>query len=208
MSEVRLAPLGRIRARLRVPGDKSISHRALILNAVAEGSARVTGLAPGLDVRSTVAALAALGAEIVPAADGGVSVTGPKAWKARGPVDCGNSGTTARLLLGALAPRAEGEIVLDGDESLRRRPMDRVARPLAAMGAEIAARNAPGRLPLAVCGRPLSGARHRPEVASAQAKSALIAARVADAANKQNRVVVVFDEGFDHHQQKCQAGES
>ena len=176
MSEVRLAPLGRIRARLRVPGDKSISHRALILNALAEGTARVTGLAPGLDVRSTVAALAALGAEVAPSATGAVTVSGPGAWKANGPVDCGNSGTTARLLLGALAPRAEGEVVLDGDSSLRRRPMDRVARPLAAMGAEIAERNGPGRLPLAVRGRLLTGASHRLEVASAQVKSALLLA--------------------------------
>ena len=179
MSEVRLAPLGRIRARLRAPGDKSISHRALILNALAEGSATVTGLAPGLDVGSTAAALAALGAEIVPTGSGAVTVTGPSVWKAEGPVDCGNSGTTARLLLGALAPRALGEVVLDGDGSLRRRPMDRVARPLAAMGAEIAERNGPGRLPLAVRGRPLAGATHRLEVASAQVKSALLLAGLA-----------------------------
>jgi 3-phosphoshikimate 1-carboxyvinyltransferase len=179
MSQVRLHPLGRIRARLRVPGDKSISHRALILNALAEGSATVTGLAPGLDVRSTAAALTALGAEIAPSADGAVTVTGPVAWTARGPVDCGNSGTTARLLLGALAPRVDGEVVLDGDASLRRRPMDRVTRPLASMGAEFAERNQPGRLPLAVRGRPLSGASHRLEVASAQVKSALLLAGLA-----------------------------
>jgi len=179
MSEVRLAPLRRIRARLRVPGDKSISHRALILNALAEGSGTVTGLAPGLDVRSTAAALATLGAEIAPRADGGVTVTGPAAWSARAPVDCGNSGTTARLLLGALAPRAEGEVVLDGDGSLRCRPMDRVTGPLAAMGAEIVERSEPGRLPLAVRGRSLSGASHRLEVASAQVKSALLVAGLA-----------------------------
>ena len=179
MSEVRLAPLGRIRARLRVPGDKSISHRALILNSLAEGGATVTGLAPGLDVGSTATALAALGAEIAPAGPGAVIVTGPSVWKAAGPVDCRNSGTTARLLLGALAPRAEGEVVLDGDGSLRRRPMDRVARPLAAMGAEIVERTGPGRLPLAVRGRPLVGASHRLEVASAQVKSALLLAGLA-----------------------------
>lgn len=179
MSDVRLAPLGRIRARLRVPGDKSISHRALILNTLAEGTARVTGLAPGLDVRATAVALTTLGAKIVPVAAGAVTVLGPAAWKADGPVDCGNSGTTARLLLGALAPRAQGEVVLDGDASLRRRPMDRVARPLAAMGAEIGERNGPGRLPLAVRGRRLSGASHRLEVASAQVKSALLLAGLA-----------------------------
>lgn len=176
MSTIRLAPLGRVRARLRVPGDKSISHRALILNAVARGNAIVTGIAPGLDVRSTAAALTALGAEITPASNGGMRVTGPAAWKARLTIDCGNSGTTARLLLGALAPRAQGTVVLDGDPSLRRRPMARVADPLSAMGAEIAAKGEAGRLPLEIRGRSLAGASHRLEVASAQVKSAILLA--------------------------------
>jgi 3-phosphoshikimate 1-carboxyvinyltransferase len=179
MSGIRLAPLGRIRAHLRVPGDKSISHRALLLNALAEGSAAVTGLAPGLDVRSTAGALAALGARVSADADGIVRVTGPAEWRARGSVDCGNSGTSARLLLGALAPRAIGPVVLDGDPSLRRRPMGRVVRPLSEMGAEIAPRDQPGRLPLAVRGAPLHGATHRLEVASAQVKSAILLAGLA-----------------------------
>ena len=174
-----LAPLGRIRARLRVPGDKSISHRALILNALAEGRARVRGLAPGLDVRSTRAALVALGADIALAADGSVQVTGPRDWRAEGTVDCGNSGTTARLLLGALAPRAQGIVVLDGDASLRRRPMARAIDPLVEMGAEVAARGEPGRLPVAVTGRRLTGRRHRLPVASAQVKSAILLAGLA-----------------------------
>jgi len=175
VSRIRLAPLGRVRARLRVPGDKSISHRALILNALAEGSALVTGLAPGLDVRSTATALAALGTRIDVAADGTARVTGSPSWR-EGAVDCGNSGTTARLLLGALAPRAGGAVVLDGDSSLRRRPMGRVVRPLAAMGAEIASRGQEGRLPLVVRGAPLRGMTHRLEVASAQVKSAILLA--------------------------------
>ena len=174
-----LAPLGRIRARLRVPGDKSISHRALILNALAEGGARVRGLAPGLDVRSTAAALATLGAEIALDAEGSARVIGPREWRARGTVECGNSGTTVRLLLGALAPRARGSIVLDGDASLRRRPMARVTGPLAAMGAEIAERGEAGRLPLAIAGRPLVGAPHRLAIASAQVKSAILLAGLA-----------------------------
>jgi 3-phosphoshikimate 1-carboxyvinyltransferase len=179
VSAIRLAPLGRIRARLRVPGDKSISHRALILNALAEGDAVVTGVAPGLDVRSTAAALAALGARIASPSDGTTRVTGSTPWHANGTVDCGNSGTTARLLLGALAPRARGAVVLDGDPSLRRRPMARVVRPLAAMGAEIVPRGEEGRLPLAVRGAPLRGAIHRLEVASAQVKSAILLAGLA-----------------------------
>jgi 3-phosphoshikimate 1-carboxyvinyltransferase len=175
VSRIRLAPLGRVRARLRVPGDKSISHRALILNALAEGSALVTGLAPGLDVRSTATALAALGTRIDVPAAGTARVTGSPSWR-EGAVDCGNSGTTARLLLGALAPRAGGAVVLDGDSSLRRRPMGRVVRPLAAMGAEIASRGQEGRLPLVVRGAPLRGMTHRLEVASAQVKSAILLA--------------------------------
>lgn len=176
MNGIRLAPLGRVRARLRVPGDKSISHRALILNALAEGSATMTGLAPGLDVRTTSAALMALGAELRPGPAGATRVTGPSDWHARGVVDCGNSGTTARLMLGALAPRAHGAVILDGDASLRRRPMGRVAGPLAAMGADVVARGEPGRLPLEVRGRPLAGASHRLEVASAQVKTAILLA--------------------------------
>lgn len=175
MSRIRLAPLGRVRARLRVPGDKSISHRALILNALAEGSALVTGLAPGLDVRTTAAALAALGTRIDVPADGTARVTGSGSWR-EAAVDCGNSGTTARLLLGALAPRAGGPVVLDGDSSLRSRPMGRVVRPLAAMGAEIAPRGQEGRLPLVVRGAPLRGMTHRLEAASAQVKSAILLA--------------------------------
>ena len=180
MSEVRLAPLGRILARLRVPGDKSISHRALILNAIADGRATVTGLAPGLDVRSTAAALEALGAGFARGPDGSsVRVSGPADWRARGTIDCGNSGTTARLLLGALAPRAPADVTLDGDGSLRRRPMARVTGPLTDMGAAIAAHGEPGRLPLEVGGRPLAGLHHRLEVASAQVKSAILLAGLA-----------------------------
>lgn len=174
-----LAPLGRIRARLRVPGDKSISHRALILNALAEGRARVRGLAPGLDVRSTLTALAAFGTEITLDPDGNVEVTGPKDWRAQETIDCGNSGTTARLLMGALAPRARGSVVLDGDASLRRRPMARAIEPLVAMGAEIAPRGEPGRLPVSVTGCRLTGRRHRLQVASAQVKSAILLAGLA-----------------------------
>jgi 3-phosphoshikimate 1-carboxyvinyltransferase len=94
-------------------------------------------------------------------------------------VDCGNSGTTARLLLGVLAPRARGTVVLDGDASLRRRPMARATEPLAEMGAAIAARGEPGRLPLAITGGRLMGRRHRLAVASAQVKSAILLAGLA-----------------------------
>ncbi|HUP20039.1 MAG TPA: 3-phosphoshikimate 1-carboxyvinyltransferase [Gemmatimonadota bacterium] len=172
----RLEPLGRVRARLRVPGDKSISHRALLLNALAEGEARVRGLAPGKDVASSAAALRALGRTVAPVPGGGVRVAGGGAWRATHPIDCGNSGTTARLLLGILAPRAEGVVTLTGDASLSARPMARVVEPLRAMGAVI---EGEGRLPLAVSGGHLRGVEHRIPVASAQVKSALLLAGLA-----------------------------
>ena len=180
MSGIRLEPLGRIRARPRVPGDKSISHRALILNAIGRGPATVTGLAPGLDVRSTAAALRALGAGIEIEPDGTTArVSGAAGWGTSRTIDCGNSGTTARLLLGVLAPRARDAVTLDGDDSLLRRPMGRVTAPLTGMGAAIAARGEPSRLPLEVRGRPLIGRRHQLEVASAQVKSAILLAGLA-----------------------------
>ncbi len=173
MTDVRIEPFGRARARLRVPGDKSISHRALILNALAAGEARVHGLAPGLDVASTAAALRALGARVEPDGGGAARVTGGAQWRAAGPVDCGNSGTTARLLLGVLAARASGVVTLTGDGSLSRRPMGRVAEPLREMGATIGGGD---RLPLTVEGRALTGGAFRLEVASAQVKSAILLA--------------------------------
>lgn len=176
MTDARIEPFGRARGRHRVPGDKSISHRALILNALAGGEARVSGLAPGRDVASTAAALRALGHSVRPAGDDAVRVAGGAVWRAAAPVDCGNSGTTARLLLGALAPRAAGAVTLTGDDSLCRRPMARVVDPLRVMGAAI---EGDDRLPLAVAGRPLRGAAHRLPVASAQVKSAILLAGLA-----------------------------
>jgi 3-phosphoshikimate 1-carboxyvinyltransferase len=110
---------------------------------------------------------------------GAVRVGGGAAWRAAGPVDGRNSGTTVRLLLGVLAPRAEGTVTLTGDASLLRRPMARVVEPLRAMGARVDERGEPGRLPLAVSGRPLEGRAHRLEPASAQVKSALLIAGLA-----------------------------
>jgi 3-phosphoshikimate 1-carboxyvinyltransferase len=151
-----------------VPGDKSISHRALILNAVAEGAARVRGLSPGADVVSTVDCLHALGVEI----DDGL-VVGRGLYGLRepsGPLDCGNSGTTMRLLAGLLAA-APFSVTLVGDASLSRRPMDRVVEPLRAMGAR--AETTPLRVG---GGGPLHGIHYPLPVASAQVKSALLLA--------------------------------
>src|SRR5687768_7702615 len=173
---IRLEPAGPVRARLSVPGDKSISHRALILNALARGRARVRNLAPGHDVAATAGALAALGVGFEPLGPGAVQLEGGATWRAERPVDARNSGTTARLLLGVLASHASETVTVIGDASLSRRPMGRVVEPLRSMGAAIEERGETGRLPLEITGRPLQGRAHRLEVASAQVKSALLLA--------------------------------
>ncbi|MDA8317314.1 MAG: 3-phosphoshikimate 1-carboxyvinyltransferase [Actinomycetota bacterium] len=166
-------PLG---GELRVPGDKSISHRALIVGALGEGTSLLRGLSDGDDVRRTRDAVAALGAEVH---DDGevVTVTGGRSLlhAPLGPLDCGNSGTSMRLLAGVAAGLA-GVTVLAGDASLSARPMDRVAAPLRAMGATVTG-NGPRCLPpLAVTGGSLEGITWTPEVASAQVKSAVLLA--------------------------------
>ena len=158
----------RLQGEVRLPGDKSISHRALILGALADGWSRVHGLSEGADVQSTASCLRALGAEIEDASIRGFGLDGVR--KAKGPLDCGNSGTTMRLLAGILA--AQGFVSeLTGDESLIRRPMDRVVKPLIEMGAHAA------WPPLRVGGHlPLHGIEYTMPVASAQVKSALLLA--------------------------------
>ncbi|MGH7902811.1 MAG: 3-phosphoshikimate 1-carboxyvinyltransferase [Candidatus Dormibacteraceae bacterium] len=157
-----------LRGEIRLPGDKSISHRALILNAVAGGAARVEGLSTGTDIDSTAACLRALGVEIEPGTVRGVGLAGLR--QASGPLDCGNSGTTMRLLAGLLAAQPfPSELI--GDASLSSRPMERVVSPLRRMGA------AASWPPLRVGGTvPLRGHAHRCPVASAQVKSALLLA--------------------------------
>jgi len=169
---------------MRVPGDKSIGHRALLLNAIAEGAAVVGGLPEGRDLAATLGALRSLGTSIAEIAGDRVRVEGGTRWRAEEPVDCGNSGTTARLLLGILAPRATAPVTLVGDAGLSRRPMGRVVEPLRAMGARIDPAAGPGpaipdRLPLTVSGSSLAGRSHRLPVASAQVKSALLLAGLA-----------------------------
>ncbi|OYV60359.1 MAG: 3-phosphoshikimate 1-carboxyvinyltransferase, partial [Acidiphilium sp. 21-62-4] len=163
---------------IRVPGDKSISHRALMFAALAVGQSRITGLLEGEDVLRTADAMRALGAELARQSDGTWLVAGRGIGGLIAPedvLDMGNSGTAARLLCGILASH-DIFAVMTGDASLRRRPMRRVIDPLAACGAVFAAREG-GRLPLAVTGaadaRPLS---YRLPVASAQVKSALLLA--------------------------------
>jgi 3-phosphoshikimate 1-carboxyvinyltransferase len=158
----------RLEGEVRVPGDKSISHRALILGSVAKGWSRIRGLSNGADVQSTAACIRALDVEIEVSSIRGVGLDGLR--KAAGALDCGNSGTTMRLLAGLLAGQ-DFVSELYGDESLARRPMDRVVTPLREMGA-----NAEWP-PLRVGGRlPLHGIEYRTPIASAQVKSAVLIA--------------------------------
>ena len=166
---------------VRVPGDKSLTQRALILASLAEGESRLSGLLHGGDAESTAGALRALGVPIPPLpADGGeVRIRGVGLRGLRTPdrpVDLGNSGTGTRLLTGVLAGSGV-TATLDGDASLRSRPMARVTEPLAAMGAAFDFAGEPGRLPLVVHGRhPLAPIDWTSPVASAQVKSAILLA--------------------------------
>jgi len=167
---------------LELPGDKSISHRVLMLAPLAEGPSRVRGLLDADDVRSTAAAMRALGAEVPEDWSAGVRLPGPAGFRdAAERLDCGNSGTTARILCGLVAGLGRAA-VLDGDRSLRSRPMGRVVYPLQALGAEIEYLEEEGRLPLRLDRRETGSLRplvHTPRVASAQVKSSLLLAGLA-----------------------------
>jgi 3-phosphoshikimate 1-carboxyvinyltransferase len=161
-----------LRGRVRVPGDKSISHRALMLAAIADGTSVVRGLADGDDVARTAGAVSAMGAAI-----DGERITGGSSClhESATVIDVGNSGTSMRLLAG-LSAGYDWLTVFAGDESLSRRPMDRVAEPLRAMGARVDGRDG-GRLPpLIVRGGRLQALEYTPPVASAQVKSAILLA--------------------------------
>ncbi len=163
------------RGELRLPGDKSLAHRALMFGALADGAMTVRNLPPGGDVQSTRRCLADLGVGFSDTPDG-LRISPPEQWIAGRTLDCGNSGTTTRLLAGLLAGLNLGAI-LDGDASLRRRPMRRVADPLRLLGASVAT-GLDGCLPLridAVDG-PLQPTRVELVVASAQVKSAVLLA--------------------------------
>ena len=178
-------PAARLRGEIRPPGDKSISHRALMLALLAEGESRIAGAGDGADVRATADVVAALGATVerLEEATGGRSV----GYRVRshgaagirqpaGVLDCRNSGTTLRLVAGIVAARPLFA-VLDGDASLRRRPMARVAEPLRAMGARVSARAGGTLPPLEIEGRcPLAAIDHAPSIPSAQVKSCVLLA--------------------------------
>jgi 3-phosphoshikimate 1-carboxyvinyltransferase len=168
-----------LRGRVRVPGDKSMSHRALIFGALAVGETRVTGLLEGEDVINTAKAMRALGATVTRTGEGAWSVNGVGVGGFAQPkdaLDFGNSGTGCRLVMGAVAP-CPIEATFDGDASLRKRPMKRVLDPLERMGAKALKIGEGGRLPLT-----MQGARdplpivYEPPAASAQLKSAVLLA--------------------------------
>jgi 3-phosphoshikimate 1-carboxyvinyltransferase len=167
---------------IEVPGDKSISHRALLLGVLSGGRSSVRGLLNGEDCQSTARVLRALGARLPPLPDDGseFGIEGVGLHGLGSPtqvLDCGNSGTTARLLLGLLAGLPV-EATLTGDLSLQSRPMRRVTQPLGSMGARFEDKGEPDRLPLTVKGGKLSSFSYRSPVASAQIKSALLLASV------------------------------
>ena len=164
---------------IRVPGDKSISHRALIFAALADGESRICDILPSADVHSTAGVLAALGVPVPPlSADFTVVGRGPHAFTAPSAnLDCGNSGTTARLVAGIAAALPFTSRFV-GDASLSRRPMRRIAKPLREMGATVDVAPNDG-LPMTITGGPLHAIAWRSETASAQVKSAILLAGVA-----------------------------
>ena len=169
-------PVGTVTGVLNVPGDKSISHRALLLSAVAVGNSSIRGFLNSDDCLATLAALRATGVEInSKGSDVHVCGVGPRGLRAASaPLDLGNSGTAVRLLAGVLSAQSFDSI-LTGDESLQRRPMERLAVPLRLMGASIETQE--GLVPLGIQGgRPLNGVDYTLPVASAQLKSALLLA--------------------------------
>ncbi len=177
----RFDPSGPLRGELRPPPDKSISHRAALIGAMATGPTRISGYLDSADSRSTLRAVAAVGAGVTegePDGNGGlfVEVEGAGLRGARpAAIDVGNAGTLLRVMPGWLAGQPSGEWSFDGDESIRRRPVDRIAEPLGRMGASVQARD--GRLPpLTVTGSSLSGIDYELPIASAQVKSCLLLA--------------------------------
>ena len=173
--KIRRAPT--IHAEIKVPGDKSISHRSIMLAALANGSAQITGFLPSEDCLSTMKAFQQLGVHIERVDETTLIVHGTrgKFTAPSGDIDCGNSGTTMRLLSGILAAQPFRSRLV-GDASLSKRPMKRVMQPLAQMGARITAEGGDGRAPLVIEGGELQGIAYNSPVASAQVKSAVLLA--------------------------------
>jgi 3-phosphoshikimate 1-carboxyvinyltransferase len=170
-----IRPARNILGSLRLPGDKSISHRYGMLAAFAEGTSRFTNFSTGADCASTLACMQALGAKVTKLADGAVEVTGVggRVTPSNEPLDCGNSGSTMRMISGLLAPQA-GTFTLIGDASLSQRPMERIRKPLAEMGAKLTLTE--GHAPLTIEGAALKAMDYTTPVPSAQVKSCILLA--------------------------------
>ena len=170
---------GGLRGTIQIPGDKSVSHRSLILGAMATGETVIHGLLLGEDPRSTAACFRAMGAEISELNAQEVRVQGIGLGNLREPEDVlntGNSGTTTRLMLGILASHPDRFFTVTGDHSIRSRPMSRVVKPLQQMGAQIWGRKDASLAPLAIQGRLLKGINYASPIASAQVKSCVLLA--------------------------------
>jgi 3-phosphoshikimate 1-carboxyvinyltransferase len=170
-----IKPARNILGSLRLPGDKSISHRYAMLGAFAEGTSRFTNFSTGADCASTLACMEALGAKINRLDNQAIEITGVagQVTPATHPLDCGNSGSTMRMISGLLAPQ-QGTFTLIGDASLSRRPMERIRKPLAAMGAQLTLTD--GHAPLTIEGAPLSAIDYTTPVPSAQVKTCVLLA--------------------------------
>ncbi len=174
---MRVEPVSHLDGHIAVPGDKSISHRTVLLAAIGDGETRIAGFGRSDDTESTVAAVRALGAaveedDVDALRVGGVGLRG--LCGPGGPIDCGNAGTLVRLLAGILAGQAGQRFELTGDASLSTRPMRRIAEPLARMGAAVETTD--GHLPMTIEGGNLNGIAYELPVASAQVKSAVLLA--------------------------------
>lgn len=174
MQSLALSPADKVRGSISVPGDKSISHRYVLLSSLAPGRSVIEHLSSGADVAATIACVRALGADVTVISPGVIEVTGRADWtRPLAELNAENSGTTMRLMAGLLAA-CPFATTLTGDASLRRRPMRRVIDPLTAMGARISSQD--GLAPLVIQGGPLRGVEWTPPVPSAQIKSAILLA--------------------------------
>jgi 3-phosphoshikimate 1-carboxyvinyltransferase len=173
--EILIRPAQNILGTLRLPGDKSISHRYAMLAAFAEGTSRFTNFSTGADCASTLACMQALGARVRRLEGDSVEVTGAggRLEPSGKPLDCGNSGSTMRMISGLLAAQ-EGEFILAGDASLSRRPMERIRQPLEAMGADV--RLTEGHAPVTIHGAALRSIDYTTPVPSAQVKTCILLA--------------------------------
>jgi 3-phosphoshikimate 1-carboxyvinyltransferase len=168
-----IQPARNIQGSLRLPGDKSISHRYALLAGLAEGATRLTNFSTGADCASSLACVEALGAQVTRKDDSSVEITGTagRFHSCAAPLDCGNSGSTMRMLSGLLAAQ-HGTFTLTGDPSLSRRPMERIRNPLAQMGAHIDLTD--GHAPIVIHGAPLTAIDYTTPIPSAQVKTALL----------------------------------